>query len=74
MPSVPSIQMRRSSVSFVYLQDARCVSICRFNVTVVIAAAAGVVNTREMKFGGVDEDEITGVMVKRSKFLGIRPR
>jgi hypothetical protein len=50
------------------------VSICRFNVTVVIAAAAGVVNTREMKFGGVDEDEITGVMVKRSKFLGIRSR
>lgn len=48
MPSVPGIHMRRSSLSFFYLQDARSVSIFRFNAAVVVAAAAGV-NTGEMK-------------------------
>jgi hypothetical protein len=44
-----------------------------FNVAIVIAAAAGV-NYKRNEVRGVDEDEITSRMMKRSKFLGIRPR
>lgn len=67
-------QVFTCAASFVfsfYSQDARYVSIFRFNVAVVVGAAAGV-NTREMEYGGVDEDEIIGIIMKRSKFLGIR--